>query len=94
MVDPLSVIAVSLTSLFSIIYGVRKIFKKVQSSKCHTNLNVNTSDGKQHKIEFSLTKSIKNLEDVIKNLETKISTIEQNELPQENDTPPENDINK
>ena len=86
MADPLSIVAISISSLFSIVYTVKKIFKKFKSSKCHTNLHVDTTDGKQHQIEFKINKSIRNLEDIIKNLETKISTIEQNDTPPENGT--------
>lgn len=74
MSDPISIIALIISSSVSAIYAIKKIFKKIKKSKC--NMQIETNDGDLHKINIDLSKSIKNLSSILEKI--KVETIENN----------------
>ena len=89
MSDPISIIALSISSAVSIIYAVKKAFKKFKSSKCHSNLQIETNDGHTHNLQFDLNKSIKNLTEMIENLQIQTTKLEASRLSSEPTYEPE-----
>jgi len=68
-----SIISLIVSSLLPVGFAVFKTIKKFKSSKCTSKCNIKTEDGHEHVIELNINKSIRNLEEMVKELKIKVN---------------------
>lgn len=76
MVEPLSLTSLIISSLFSVVYLLKKFFKKFKSSKCNTEIT--TNDGKKHTLSMDFQKSLKALKEIEDVIKSEIKTKNEN----------------